>query len=205
MGLQGRSLEKFIRDKFDSSVKELLTDWYWNKGMTQKEIAKALGVTNACICMNFKKFAIEQKKHNWWFEGFKHTEETKEKISNSQKGKHVSLETRKKLSIARKGHRLVGRYENFKGIRTRSDGYVQKYVPDHPFCTSDGYVMEHRLVMESHINRYLLPDEEVHHINGDKKDNRISNLHLFASKRDHMRFHMSERHGKTEELKYEYK
>jgi hypothetical protein len=39
---------------------------------------------------------------------------------------------------------------------------------------------EHRHIMELHIGRALLPNEDVHHINGVKTDNRITNLRLVS-------------------------
>lgn len=52
---------------------------------------------------------------------------------------------------------------------------------------SDGYVMEHRLVMARRIGRTLLRSEVVHHINHDPRDNRVENLELYPSNGDHKR------------------
>lgn len=65
--------------------------------------------------------------------------------------------------------------------RHTRDGYVQLYKPDHPNANATGCVYEHRFVMSEFLGRALFPGENVHHKNGNKKDNRIENLELWVT------------------------
>jgi hypothetical protein len=67
------------------------------------------------------------------------------------------------------------------------DGYVCIYSPAHPHARKDGTVLEHRLVMEKVLGRYLEPQEVVHHREEPKSNNDPSNLRLYASNAEHLR------------------
>lgn len=68
-------------------------------------------------------------------------------------------------------------------------GYLFVYCPDHPKCTKRGLVLEHRLVMEISLGRFLRKGEVVHHIDGDRLNNSRKNLRLFASQAEHSSHH----------------
>lgn len=68
--------------------------------------------------------------------------------------------------------------ETTKGFVITTKGYVLTLLPTHPHSGKNGYVMEHRLVMEAFLSRFLTANEVVHHKNGKKDDNRLENLEL---------------------------
>ena len=90
--------------------------------------------------------------------------------------------------------REIGLTPNRRG---RANGRVKNDRGYVLVCTSRGRnrrkerieLREHRVVMEAMLGRKLHPCEVVHHINGDRGDNRPENLMLFANAREHGSFH----------------
>lgn len=97
---------------------------------------------------------------------------------------------------------------NYAGRAHHADGYILIHSPDHPYADKGHHqVMEHRLVVESHLREndpaspylveidgelYLRREIEVHHIDGVKDNNAVENL-LPMTKADHAAHHLAER------------
>src|SRR5215472_2345314 len=75
-------------------------------------------------------------------------------------------------------HYNVGKdHPNYKGGRIKNGGgYWMVLRHDHHEANRDGYVSEHRVVYEDYYHCYLLPWTKIHHKDGNKENNDISNL-----------------------------
>jgi len=109
------------------------------------------------------------------------------------KGKKLSAGHRDKVikTLSSQRDQTGNQNPRWKGGKTMLNGYTIIRAPHHPNCYSNGYIPEHRLVMEKHLDRFLLRTEHVHHINGNRTDNRIDNL-IVLSNSEHIRTHRNQ-------------
>lgn len=136
------------------------------------------GKTYEEICGSKEKADARRKKQRR-----KRAQWEKDKISKSMKG----MIPKNLKDIHDKCHGK--NHGQWKGGRLRTKrGYILIYCPDHPHANNKGYVFEHRLAMERHLGRLLLPIEVVHHKNKRRSDNRLKNLKLFSSENEHAKF-----------------
>jgi hypothetical protein len=124
--------------------------------------------------------------------GHEVSEEVRQKLREANLGENSpnfgtkrSDETKEKIRVTK----LRDKNPNWNGGKKTLRGYVYILKPEHPLNNA-GYVLEHRLVMEDAIGRYLTKEEVVHHINGIRNDNRIENLMLFENDGKHKAHHL---------------
>ena len=67
--------------------------------------------------------------------------------------------------------------------------YVRRKVDGHP-CSDRGWVSEHVIISESALGRYLPAGAEVHHVDGNPRNNVQSNLVICQDRRFHRLLHL---------------
>lgn len=97
-------------------------------------------------------------------------------------------------------YRILEKNSNWRGGRIESGkgSYVLIKEPSHPNAIKNGYVPEHRKVMADFLGRALETTEHVHHKDGNKLNNNISNLEILSAS-EHMKHHMSSKKKFTKE------
>lgn len=142
----------------------------------------------ACACGEAVAYNKNHRKFNLFVHGhhFRVVEyrETKENIKTRMKGNKLGPGRKWNEDIKSEfSKQQIGTgNNNWKGGEiVNGDGYILVKV------YGKGYVMKHRLVMEKEIGRTLLPQEVVHHNDGNKQNNNIVNLTLFSSHSEHMK------------------
>ncbi len=111
--------------------------------------------------------------------------ERRRKISSTMKGR----QPKNSINWKGKNHPMYGvnrgkeKHPLWKGgRRMHSGGYIVVWIDKRT------YELEHRLVMERYLGRKLSFNENVHHKNGIKTDNRLENLQLL-DRAEHARIH----------------
>lgn len=68
------------------------------------------------------------------------------------------------------------------------NGYMRQWNPQHPVAFKDGLVLVHRMVWYDN-NGEIPKGMHIHHINGNKTDNRIENLELHSNSEHNLVHH----------------
>jgi len=166
--------------KEEKALRDRIPEMYAS-GDSLRDIGKAVGLTSGAIHSILTHRGIKLRDVSSSLKEKYPEGRFGEKAGNWKGGRTLHITEAKKRADGKPRERYGEKAANWKGGRRKlKQGYIYIYSPDHPNATKRGYVMEHRMVMEKEIGRYLKPNELVHHKNGIKDDNRIENLELMT-------------------------
>ncbi len=155
-----------IENNFNKPIKTVLQEFNANRAVKVSAIAKALGISIATLQEWFTRYNIIRRGSGTGIKTASHSA----KISKALIGRKLSEEH---LAATRKGHIASGHWKGW---------YIDKYGYKHIGIPGNGYILEHRLVVERSIGRKLIKSEIVHHIDSNTLNNDIDNLAVISRK-----------------------
>lgn len=172
---EGREINALPIEKVPIDKAYLNEEWLRLKYIVEEyssfDLADICGVNKTTILRWLDTYGIERRD----LDGI--TDRTREKFSE--------------LASARSGPQ-TGRWNG--GQTINQYGYRYILQPDHPNANGNGYVAEHRLVMEFILGRLLSLEEVVHHRDHNRLNNFSDNLFVFPNSSLHAKFHQYKRY-----------
>lgn len=196
--LDRRGVPRASRKAFETNKVKEIADKYRN-GASADDLAAEYGVQRSTVLRTLRRegFEVRPTGRRPWR---RFTDEDIERMESMWRAGDSQTKIAKAFDtaqvvvsriFAQRGIRLEKRSGskpgalsgNWKGGRSITEGgYVLVWIePDDPMASMrnrSGYVLEHRLVMARALGRPLTKNETVHHIDGNRQHNDLSNLQL---------------------------
>ena len=194
--------ENFHKGGLDASERKSI-DTYQTKETALNEWIKEKHICEKCGKIMTEKFGTGRFCSRSCANSRQMSKNTKEKISETLYKKYGTC---KKERVSKIRQQIIEGQNFAKEIDLEHSPYCQyntAFKRNHQVDEREAYklclyegnklikstiVLTHRYNMAYAIGRLLLPNEVVHHINGDKSNNDIKNLQLM-SRKDHSRLH----------------
>ena len=118
-----------------------------------------------------------------------HSRPMVELVQGEKNQQNQGFQENEKTSESHKSQSLCSTLSDIK----LNGGYVLIYHPYHPNANSEGFVREHRLVVEKSLGKPIPATSIVHHIDGNKANNKTNNLVLCQDIAYHNLLHQRQR------------